>query len=895
MEELGPDSTGGDDAHLYRALFRHSPDVIVLLSPTGELRIASEAAERILGWRNEDFVGRSVFTLVHPDDLESSLVSFAGTLGATGVRERIELRLRRTDGGYAPVEVVATNLADDPEVRGIVLTVRDLSDRYRADDALLTSTVRMRTLLASLPAGVLVVGIDGRIALANRQLCDLFRLDRDPLGLVGTQVALLIDDIAPQLTDPAEFAHRITELIAAGGPVTGEEVQLLDGRVLELDHLAIEVDGVERERLWVIRDVSARKASEELITMTRDRALQALDVKSQFLAMISHEVRTPMSGIIGMLDLLRDRGGGLDRETIDILGALRSAADGLMDVLDDSLDVAKIEAGQLTLNEVDFDLLEVVESAAETMGPRAREVQVAVSTWVDPALPQLVTGDPGRLRQVLLNLLGNALKFTRGGEVVVWVEPEQTTGTDSAGTVRFTVSDTGAGMDPAQLERVFEPYLQGTDATKGTGLGLSISRRLVEMMGGTIGVTSTPGQGSSFSFTIVVPPASPPAERTVARPSHAVVIGSLDGTRAVLTQILQSWGVQVSHSADLAGEVPDLVLSVGGDPDEVSRTAGPSSRVIQLGCRREVEVCPGALQLTLPVRVARLWDTLGLASARPSRPEADDPGGRVLRGRVLLAEDNPVNRRIASIALERLGVEVVAVEDGEAAVAAYRSEPFDVILMDCQMPRVDGFEATRSIRALEVDRGTRTPIIALTASTGPADRLACEAAGMDDHLSKPPARGSLEGVLARWLRPEPAGADETGRAQPGGPGAADALDLGILGSLSEELGDDAIMAEVLAAYLRELPLRRAAIVAAAGAADLDEVRSIAHTLKSSSAALGAMRLSRLCAELESRSRAAGADGPSLGLHEFEEACEAAEEWIRTWYRDLLSRDASPEP
>lgn len=873
------------DEQLSHALLAHSPDLTIIVGADGCLRAASASAERMLGWEPGTVVGTDVFALIHPDDAGPALESFANTSQVAGVHERLELRIRRVDGTYAPVEVMANNLLDDPAVRGVIVTIRDLTDRYRAEDALVTSTLRMRTLIASLPGAVLVESAERKVALANDQLCELFDLGGEGIDLVGTSIDAVRQHIAARLSSPVRFGAFVEELVATGLEATGVELDLADGRTIETDHRVIAVDGVVRERLWLFRDVTRRKQSEALLTAARDRALEALDAKSQFLAMLSHEVRTPMNGIIGMLDVLRDRSNTLDDETVEILSGVRAAADSLMDVLDDSLDVARIEAGQLELHEVDFDLREVVEGATETMGPLARDRRVAVVTVVDPSLPTLVTGDPGRLRQVLLNLLGNAIRFTEDGEVIVRVVADRDVGDRQR--VRIRVSDSGAGIAPEALEQVFEPFVQGSGATVGSGLGLAICRRLVTLMGGEIGATSEVGHGSTFWFTVVVAPASPPPPTLVADVRTATVVAARAGTRDALVELLRTWGVDVVEVVDApdttvgpVGTVgPDLVVATIDQSHAIGAITGPHTRVLLLGCSHDALPISDAVLVSLPARTTRLFAAVcGAARPRPRPTELSSPP---LRGRVLLAEDNEVNRRIATIALEHLGLQVTGVGDGAAAVEAMAQGEFDVVLMDCRMPEVDGYEASRRIRAAEAATGAHVPIVALTAGALPVDRAACQAAGMDDFLAKPVTGARLRTVLEPWL------VDRAGPG-PNDEAPAPAVDRAVLGALADELGDDTILAEVLAAYLQELPVRREAIAAAAGAGDAETVRTVSHTLKSSSAALGALALSAACADMEQLGRSG--DGPAIArkVGDLLAHIDRADTEIRAWYRRLLA-------
>ena len=534
----------------------------------------------------------------------------------------------------------------------------------------------------------------------------------------------------------------------------------------------------------ICSDVSMREQARAEMERARDHAIEASLLKSHFLANMSHEIRTPMNGVLGMTELLLDT--PLDARQREYAETVQSSGAALLTILNDILDLSKIEAGRLDLESIDFDVAAVIEDVAELFARQAHAKGLELVISIADDVPAAVRGDPGRLRQVLSNLLGNAVKFTAAGLVVVSARAETSTAT--ATTLRLQVDDTGIGIGPHEVARVFEPFAQADSTTTreygGTGLGLAITRQLVELMGGECGVDSEVGVGSSFWCTVALPgvrrvvPAAPWLAQHRLGGTDVLVVDDNSINRIVLEDYLRGWGMKVvaagsgraaidaARNAAAAGQpftlavidmhMPamnglDVARALSADPV----TAGISTVLLTsseedggMGASCEVDV---SAQLAKPVRRDRLRRCLGdvLHGGRtgPTSRRAD----AVLpnRGLVLLAEDNPINQRVAVAMLESAGYQVDVVFDGLAAVAAVRARHFDAVLMDCQMPTMDGFEAAAAIRA-EEGALRRSPIIALTAGAMPEDRERCLAAGMDDHLPKPVRKADLLAAVARW-------------------------------------------------------------------------------------------------------------------------------------------------
>ena len=652
------------------------------------------------------------------------------------------------------------------------------------------------------------------------------------------------------------------------------------------------------------RTAKLKKSMDEAIVLA-EQAKQASKAKSQFLANMSHEVRTPMNGVIGMSELVLETELSADQRSS--IETIRLSGESLLTVINDILDFSKIEAGKLEMEAINFNLPALIEDVSQVLAQRAHAKGLELIIDISNSLHSDVSADPSRIRQVLTNLLSNAIKFTDQGEIVVQVNNIE----DSNETtkVRFSVRDTGIGLSKDEQLKLFQPFSQADESTTrkygGTGLGLAISRQLIELMDGVIDCSSQSGQGSEFWFELTLKKSS--GTHIVAKaPAHklhglrGLIIDDNATNRKLLVQQMDTWGVKQDsaedgivgltklHQAAAAGEPFDMVILDMHMPKmdglEVARLIkkDPSvngTKMIMLtsvGIRGDAKLARDAgikIYLTKPVRQVDLYNSLvALMKGNPSNENelitqySLEKDTTTFNAKVLLAEDNLVNQQVAKGFLRKLGCQVDLAVNGIEAVSSTENSSYDIIFMDCQMPRMDGYEATGEIRQKETwaKKSQHTPIIALTANALSGDREKCLAAGMDDYISKPFGQDRISEILKRWLPDDRQSTQQkTPRQHPSpatttiyDPEESNGVDRKVLDNIRalQAEGAEDILTRIIKLFLEDTPNQLEKLQQALRDKDADTIRSIAHTMKSSSANLGALTLSALFKDLEERGR-----------------------------------------
>jgi signal transduction histidine kinase/CheY-like chemotaxis protein len=787
---------------------------------------------------------------------------------------------------------------------------------------------------------------------------DLSTMWLDIFNSLGVMLAAMVGSLLVSLVLAARLkrsiAAPVNQLIEAARQVSASQDYSLRVAHQRNDELGTLIDSfntmlaqiedrgaaLTHHRDELERQVGVRTAQLE---KAKNAAEAASHAKSAFLATMSHEIRTPMNGVLGMTEMLL--GTTLTDTQRDFTRTVKRSGEHLLVIINDILDFSKIEAGKLSVEYINFNLWDLLDDIHAVYTPQARAKQLDLDFDIANDIPVAICGDPNRLRQVIANLIGNAIKFTGEGRILATVRVAGETA--QAVDLRFEVHDTGIGVASDARARIFEAFSQADDSTTrkygGTGLGLAISKQLVELMGGAIGVDNGLQRGSVFWFTVSFDKRrveqGQPAQHGGIRGLRVLVVDEDAKSRAVLTSQLAGWQVAAHGAASALDGIASLRAEAARQNPfdaaiidmELARTSGlalaasikadpairatrlllisPNRLAADLVQRRAAGV---AYQLTKPARSADLYACLATrprgaapvpaAAAPPAQPA---PAGRVALtpagarprppARVLLAEDNPVNVEVARAMLGSLGLEVHVARHGAEALAAMRTQVFDAVLMDCQMPVMDGYAATAAIRRLEAGRaGSRhVPIIAITANALQGDREACIAAGMDDYLSKPFSRQDLRGAVGRWVALPAAGAlvdDAPAEEAPAPiPPAARASAPRVparapAGTAINERALDAIRAlscdrgaalvhKVVSTWVDDTPQHLAGLNQAIAARDTVSVRKVAHSLKSSSANVGADHFARLCRQLEQLGREQTLDG-AAGLlqdmvHEFE--------------------------
>ena len=759
----------------FRQVVESVPDAVVTIDVKGHVTSWNREASNIFGWTPEEAIGKPLDDLVRTESGKNEIVSLQVIEG------QIIKGLECTRRGKSPVEkkvfVSVAPIVIEGESRGAVGIYTDLSDRESILEKLRANQVRFKSITDSAQDAVIIMDENGCISFFNASAERMFGYHRTET--IGKRLhQLLAPDTYREMFDMGFPDFRKTGRGIVIGRVMEMEGKRKDGTVFPVE---LSVSSYYTDGGWhatgILRDITDRKRTELELIEAREGALNAVRTKSEFLANMSHEIRTPLNAIIGTTDLLWET--AIDQRQRNYLRVCRNAGENLLALINDILDISKVEAGRVDLENIPFDLSETVEKTCETLALRAHEKGLELNSRILPGTPRWVIGDPSRLRQILINLIGNSIKFTEKGEVTV------TVGRNPDKSTYFSVVDTGIGIPEGKLESIFMSFTQAdTSHTRrfgGTGLGLTICRKLVELMGGTMSVSSELDKGSEFIFSIFLEEAAPreTAARNGVRDSlrgvKILVVDDNESSRTILREILESWDAVVSlanNGGDAVKMVEDQTFDVilldctmpgmnGFQAlDEMKQRGISGESVIMMlkadGSGEGTDECReiGIQKYVFkPVRRVELEELINSVLSGTSGVAISESASVVERIPVedrelmiLLAEDSPDNRFLIIKYLEAYPWKLKVAENGREAVELYeqREKSFDVILMDMQMPVMDGYEATRAIRAIESrEQSEHTPIVALTAHAMNEEIKKCIDAGCDLHISKPVRKKTL--------------------------------------------------------------------------------------------------------------------------------------------------------
>jgi PAS domain S-box-containing protein len=821
---------------------------------------------------------------------------FLGLMQEEGIVAGVELQVRKKDGEVFWVAEHSRMVHDHSgAVLGYEGMLVDITPRKRAEEQLRQAEALHRSLVENLPAITYIDALDDA-------LTTLYVSPQIETVLGITPSDYMEDpDIWYKALHPDDRERALEGYLkgrASGKPFTLEYRMIArDGRVVwfQDDVILVHDDrGTPTVIQGVMFDITDRKQVEAELQRAKDEAESAARAKSEFLANMSHEVRTPLNAVIGMTGLLLDT--DLDQEQAEYADTIRTSGDALLEIINDILDFSKIESGRMGLEQRPFDLRDCIEASLDLLAARASEKGLDLAYLLDENTPASVSADITRLRQVLVNLVGNAVKFTEEGEVVVLVTSRRLL--DGRYEVHFAVRDTGIGIPRDRMNRLFQSFTQvdgsTTRAYGGSGLGLAISSRLADMMGGRMWADSEVGTGSTFHFTIVAEPA-PSQTRIYLRGEqpqlagrNMLIVDDNSTNRRILTLQGQSWGMRTTDAASAQdalelvrrGETFDVAILDMHMPemDGLTLAAGireyrdadalPLLMLSSVGDREaRADDLGFAAYLTKPIKPSQLYDVLvSVFAGQMVRMSPQTRKGHIDPTlaerhplRVLLAEDNAVNQKLAVRLLEKMGYRADVAANGLEALNAVHRQPYDVVLMDVQMPEMDGLDSTRRICA-EVPKERRPQIIAMTANAMTGDRERCLEAGMDDYISKPVRVEELVSALQNAI-PLPSSNGHPGSGDGVDP-PAPAIDRAVIRTLLETMGDDAIelIVELADIFMEDATRLIGALHDSLAAGDTHVFERTAHTLKSSSASLGATSLSAMCREMEATGRAGSLDG-----------------------------------
>ncbi len=880
----------------FRAAFEYAPFGLALAARDGRILQVNATASRMLGYSEEELLALQWDGISHPDDVAVSLEAMAKLERDQADWVEYEKRYLHKQGRIVWARIRLSRVAESSEEWQFVSHLEDITERKRAEEAIRASEERVRLLMDSTAEAIYGTDLDGVCTFANSACLRMLGY-ADAQSVIGKSMHELCHHArADGRAYPVGECPIYQSFRKGEGVHTDDEVMWrADGTSFPAEswsHPVID-DGKVVGSVVAFLDITTRKRAEEELVTAKELAEAANVAKSRFLANMSHEIRTPMNGVVGMARLLLD--SDLTAEQRRYAEVVRNSAETLKSLLDHVLDLSKIEAGKVTLEHLDFGLRRVLEGVVEMLAIAAGHKGLELTCLVEPETPCLLRGDAGRLRQIVSNLAANAVKFTDRGDVGIRVRPVHDDG--RAVTLEFAISDTGIGIPKDRAGALFSPFVQADASTTrkygGTGLGLTISKQLVEMMGGQIGFESEEGTGSTFRFTALFEKQESEAAALGdhganhagdGRGVKVLVVDDRASNRQVVSTLLTSWGYHSTEAADASAALALLHRAAqDGDPFEIAMVDKVMPDVNGEEVVRRIAADPlltGTTPLLMtpfgeqvsamclhasrriaciskPIIEGRLREvlagTLGTAglelTARERLPATLRPGQARSGARILLAEDHPVNQQVLLAMLEHLGLAADPVFNGAQAIQVLQSIDYDLVLMDCEMPEVDGYEATGRIR--NPATGTlnpRVPIVAVTANAMPGDRERCLRCGMDDYLAKPIDPNELAQVLKKWIG-HPATVGKSSPATKAVP--PDDNQVFDRAGLLKRLADNQGLAERLVReFLADTPAQLRILRKLLEAGDAESARRQAHRVKGAAANLSAGALREAASHAE---------------------------------------------
>jgi two-component system sensor histidine kinase/response regulator len=888
----------------------------------GKVAFINPAANRMLGYGPEELVNKEIHAVIHHSYADGSAYPKSKCpmylTYAEGTDQHIaDEVLWRKDGSPFPVEYTSMPIKKETQIVGAVVTFMDITERKRTEEALKEKEAQLSTAVNSMVGGIFMIDKDLNFQLTNQQFHQLYDFPIE-MGKKGMPFTNLLrrrarrGDYGPG--DAEQLVSKRLEMYqdpARTGQITIYEDTLPGDRTTEV-YRAPTADG---GFVFVVNDITERKKAEDELRIAKETAVEATKAKSEFLANMSHEIRTPMNAIIGMSHLALKT--DLTPKQHDYLKKVDSSAKSLLGIINDILDFSKIEAGKLDMELTEFQLEDTLDNISTLVGIKTQEKGLELLFKTDPAVPRALVGDPLRLGQILINLSNNAVKFTDSGEIVVSTELVKKN--NAQVTLKFSVQDTGVGMTAEQAAKLFQPFVQADASTTrkygGTGLGLTISKRLAEMMGGEIWVESEPGLGSTFSFTADFGLGKEKAQKQYTpgselRGMKVLVVDDNATSRDIFQEMLESFTCVVT----LAGSGPEGITELenarddqpfelvvmdwkmpGMDGIEASRRikahAGLNKipAIVLVTAYGREEIMQQADEVGLegfllkPVNPSMLLDTimqaLGKAQPEPSRlVRKYEQEAEVLEGirgaNVLLVEDNEINQQVAKEILEGAGLKITLANDGQEAVNAVKEHEYDAVLMDVQMPVMDGYTASREIR--KDVRFRELPIIAMTANAMAGDREKSLEAGMNDHVAKPIDTNELFSTLAKWIEPgdgkiqlDSAKDRLEEKAEREDDSMTELPGISVADGLKKVGGNEKFYQKLLLQFLDTNRDSANEIREALEKKDQSLAVRLAHTVKGVAGTLGAGELAQVAGELEKTLKTGEITGLSSSIHLFE--------------------------